>query len=382
MLTAVSPGVAAPLTRLALMPNPTHRAAVTAGPVIQRYADLTVGAQRYRVSDDGSMALGRYAKHFYAVPGKAMEANGALQSSGSVIRLYERPDDTLAVGRSDAMGDLVKVEIVKINPESPEDYEQGEFIEMPNDCRETCELVTGDDRLYAETRVNPQGKGFLYPDPEYMKGKIIFDWLVDDELPRLRSERAALEGSSGWFGSVNRKKKELDERIDQVATSTAAATTLHDELAVLIDTLKPLAERKKRGETLDEADVNRMIELTRQLNETATTYARTTSSYYFNLDPRTRTAVDEELGIGRFAAPEVGEAFVTPFGEGEAAPYHYGAVIMVSADGMDRLTFENYINPAAPAENTMWNLDMYGAETNTWDERWNADGTSTTMQVG
>jgi hypothetical protein len=349
--------------------------------VVQSHSHVAVNGKHYRVSDDRSVAWGADAKHFYALPAKAMTASAMLQESGSVIRLYEKAGDTLSLGAGGTGPDLVRVEIIEIDPKSTGEYDEGEFIDMPNDCRETCELVTGDANLFAETAPNPGGVGYLYPDPGYMKGRVVYDWLVRDELPRLRTERESLEGTGGLFGSVNRKKTALDRRVASITSSLAEATSRHDQMAAVIDELKPLAVRKKVGEKLDESQTARLLDLSHSLNDLAEKYTRGISVHYLELDPRSRAAVDESLGIGSFAAPGVGEAFVTPFGPGEAAPYHYGAVIMVSDDGNDRLTFENYINPGAPAQNTNWNLDMYG-KGDTWDERWNADGVSTTLQVG
>jgi hypothetical protein len=83
---------------------------------------------------------------------------------------------------------------------------------------------------------------------------------------------------------------------------------------------------------------------------------------YHNSSSESREIVDQQLGINRYANPNVGEAYVTrssqPLKAGQWN-FHYAPVIMKS--GSDNVTLENYADSTQLfVVNPEWNVQMYG----------------------
>ena len=101
---------------------------------------------------------------------------------------------------------------------------------------------------------------------------------------------------------------------------------------------------------------------------------------YDAMDPAARDAFDAAHGLNRYAAPNVGESFMSVRNDALTTAgfnFHWGGVIMVS--GGDRVTFENFARPGTGygTQNLLWYFDMYGPPTKagqTWHDRW-AEGT-------
>jgi hypothetical protein len=97
---------------------------------------------------------------------------------------------------------------------------------------------------------------------------------------------------------------------------------------------------------------------------------------YNAMNSTNRETFDMDHGLNRFAAPKVGESFMsvrddarTPLGFN----FHWGGVILVSSG--DRVTFENFARPGTSygTQNQFWYFDMYGPPTRvgqTWNDRW------------
>jgi hypothetical protein len=102
---------------------------------------------------------------------------------------------------------------------------------------------------------------------------------------------------------------------------------------------------------------------------------------YHAMIPAARQAFDQAHGINRYAAPNVGESYMSARNDALTSAgfnFHWGGVIMVSNG--DRVTFENFFRPGTSygSQNNLWYFDMYGppsaAGQQTWHDRW-AEGT-------
>jgi len=97
---------------------------------------------------------------------------------------------------------------------------------------------------------------------------------------------------------------------------------------------------------------------------------------YQAMTPAARDAFDAAHGINRYAAPNVGESYMSVRNDALTRAgfnFHWGGVIMVS--GGDRVTFENFARPGTSysTQNLLWYFDMYGPPTKagqTWHDRW------------
>lgn len=84
---------------------------------------------------------------------------------------------------------------------------------------------------------------------------------------------------------------------------------------------------------------------------------------YDALSPAEKENFDQDAGINRYAAPEIGEGYTMASG-GNDYPgemtwnFHWGGVIMVS--GGDRVTLENYATGDPEEKNDEWDFQMYG----------------------
>lgn len=101
---------------------------------------------------------------------------------------------------------------------------------------------------------------------------------------------------------------------------------------------------------------------------------------YLAMAAPAREAFDREHGLNRYAAPGVGESYMSDRDEALSTDnfnFHWGGVIMVA--GEDRMTLENFYRPGANynTQNALWYFDMYGPPSRpgqTWHDRW-AEGT-------
>jgi hypothetical protein len=100
---------------------------------------------------------------------------------------------------------------------------------------------------------------------------------------------------------------------------------------------------------------------------------------YQAMTPAAQDAFDMAHGINRYAAPNVGESYMSVRNDALTSAgfnFHWGGVVMVS--GGDRVTFENFARGGGyGAQNILWYFDMYGPPSKvgqTWHDRW-AEGT-------
>jgi hypothetical protein len=106
------------------------------------------------------------------------------------------------------------------------------------------------------------------------------------------------------------------------------------------------------------------------------TDAASARAAYHAMDPVAREAFGQGHGINRYAAPDVGESFMSRRDDSLTTAnfnFHWGAVVMVSAG--DRVTFENFARPGTDinTQNDLWYFDMYGPPAKagqTWHDRW------------
>jgi hypothetical protein len=96
--------------------------------------------------------------------------------------------------------------------------------------------------------------------------------------------------------------------------------------------------------------------------------------FYRSVPKEERDRIDKELGIGKYAEPEVGEGFVIVSGgeprsghatdePGHTWNFHWAGVVMKSLDRADTITLENDASTKAKGvENTEWRFQMYGRE--------------------
>jgi hypothetical protein len=102
----------------------------------------------------------------------------------------------------------------------------------------------------------------------------------------------------------------------------------------------------------------------------------TAQAAYQAMSSGAREAFDAAHGIGRHAAPSVGQSYMSARDDARTLHgfnFHWGGVVMVS--GGDRVTFENFARPGTGYEtrNDRWYFDMYGPPSKagqTWHDRW------------
>ncbi|HEU0016096.1 MAG TPA: hypothetical protein VFQ45_20630 [Longimicrobium sp.] len=110
------------------------------------------------------------------------------------------------------------------------------------------------------------------------------------------------------------------------------------------------------------------------------TDAASARAAYHAMDPAARDAFDQAHGINRYAAPGVGESFMSVRNDAMTTlgyNFHWGGVVMVA--GGDRVTFENFarLGTGYGTQNVLWYFDMYGPPTRagqTWHDRWAEGG--------
>lgn len=97
---------------------------------------------------------------------------------------------------------------------------------------------------------------------------------------------------------------------------------------------------------------------------------------YHAMSPTARDAFDLAHGINRYAAPNVGESYMSVRNDALTSAgfnFHWGGVVMAS--GGDRVTFENFFRAGLDydSQNNLWYFDMYGPPSKagqTWHDRW------------
>jgi Domain of unknown function (DUF4157) len=88
--------------------------------------------------------------------------------------------------------------------------------------------------------------------------------------------------------------------------------------------------------------------------------------YYSGLSIGERDKIDKEVGMNRWADPNVGEGFTISTG-GASKPgkknwnFHWAGVVMKSNKGTDYVTLENYAVGDSSVENRNWDYQMYGS---------------------
>ena len=97
---------------------------------------------------------------------------------------------------------------------------------------------------------------------------------------------------------------------------------------------------------------------------------------YHAMSSSAREAFDMAHVIYRYAAPNVGESYMSVRNDAltmSGFNFHWGGVVMVA--GGDRVTFENFARPGTGygTQNLLWYFDMYGPPSKagqTWHDRW------------
>lgn len=101
---------------------------------------------------------------------------------------------------------------------------------------------------------------------------------------------------------------------------------------------------------------------------------------YLAMTPAQRDAFDREHRLNRYAAPRVGESYLSARDDASTSAgfnFHWGGVIMVAEP--DRVTLENFARPGTTyaTQNPLWYFDMYGPPSRpgqTWHDRWAEGG--------
>ena len=284
--------------------------------LIQLYRSEPLYGERYRVSDDSSIAVRQenYGSHdLWAAPGKAEKSNKQLEGVKSGVRLEANYSNRITVPTlENGQKNLYKVRAINLDDD----------VCTPNmkiwaDCGRAARQVIGGNQGTRGVYKDPASGGrnpiwkttVKTPDPTVMKWQIL-----EDVLRRYEQQLG---------------RKLLDEKeIRQLKNDNNAKNSTK--------TRKKLADYFVR--------------------------------VYNQLPPEVRNDLDRRARINRWANPQVGQAYTISSG-GPAMPgreedtwnFHWAGVVMKSDDGRDNVTLENNSVSNYNAKNERWIFQMYGS---------------------
>ena len=257
--------------------------------------------QALRVSDDGFMATAHPPFHdAWAAPFLIEVANNRLQEAGSAIRLQTGSD--MISGPAPNSG--IRCELARVIPENTTTGSAGELMHVWADCGRAAREVMG-----VEASRHSEVVASYTEQVTPMWWFVLHGAILSEILPRGHSLRGPTTA---------------EERL----TEEAAPSRMRAEIF---------------RETLGES-------------------AGVAWRRYLNMSSEEREDFDRRTGINEYAQPNIGEAYVGH--SGFAAPgeriwnFHWAGVIMTS--GHDRMTLENFTVGDRQAQNTNWQLSMYG----------------------
>ncbi len=297
-------------------------------PVVQGFFEQERSGETWSQSDDMSVAVKQgYPNHeLYAKKGKVAESNKKLKAVGSGLELQETGTTDTFTNDSKETAELSKVE-VKNNTNATE----GDNMELWADCGKSNGVVVGSDKREAVYN-NPKGiESSADGSPSGMKLKIMKEWLHDKYSSATGPEQKAM-------GAVISEAKSYEAMLPAIVKEYHAASKESDK--------KMIAKRYF-------AYMNKISEVYWQ--------------YYNSLDETERDKIDQQIGINKFANPEVGQGYTTSSG-GKDIPgtstwnFHWGGVVMESDDKSDKIVLENYAVGDPSVENEDWEFAMYGTK--------------------
>lgn len=306
-----------------------HSGAITSGGggsgAAQAYMESEIDGAPAKVSKDLSLAtpMGGDKHTLYAEAGKIAESNAKLKAVGAQIRL-EETSETANV-KNDSQSKTLK----RVLPSNLANGESGEDMTMYADCGRASSMVMGGfDRNAVYNKLDGSSKQTdTKGDPSHMKYEIfthVFETLKND--PKYKDN------------------KRLQRYVNQFYKYRDQAYAMFDDIKAEPDEKKKARLRKKQS----------------------TAWSRMMDQYHL-LPKNTKEEFDAQIGINRFANPEVGQSYTTSSG-GNPFPgrrdstwnFHWGGVVMKSSDGKDNVTLENYAVGDWEAENNDWSFNMYG----------------------
>lgn len=320
----------------------------------------------YRHADDLSVVVD--SNHgLYAENGKVNAANQILQQVNSTIEL-KQTNTTKNFWEGNRLWKQRQATLYKIEAKNTKNNTEGDDMELYADCGRSCGEVMGNHNRHAVSN-NTNGGGsikssglgmvrsnvgmaFAGGNPAGMKIEIIQNYM------------------SNRYHDVNTSQYEKNA-ISQVYQN---AQPVHQQMDTYVQNynnpLNPIN------------DLNGYWPLIEQLSEIYL-------SWYNGKHGLTKEAIDQSLGINKYASPSVGQGFtMSTGGNGPSTwPFHWAGVIMTSNDNADKVVLENYSVNVWDKENTQWEFQMYGTQKKgqTFHEQHLASGTHkdlpTTMVV-
>jgi hypothetical protein len=331
-----------PADALALQRAVGNRAAAR---LLQRYAkrEYWFSNSTWRQADDMTVATcDQHPNHeLYAKAGKAAQANALLNAANSGIELVETStEDTFK-------SDTGSVTLKKIEARNKVNGTSGDTMTLYADCGRSASVVSGADvpdlkrqAIWSDEGVRTVSGG----SPTVMRIAIMKAWLEKEGIRKSLPAASAEEGA----------KNEADM---QEIFNTMEAGARHEA------EMESLATRKAAASTDEERDA-----LNAAYKKKADDAANAYWSYYNRRPEAERDAIDQALGINRYAEPAVGQGFTMASG-GSNVPnknrwnFHWGGVVMTSDDNRDRVVLENYSTSDWDEENDRWTFEMYGTKT-------------------
>ncbi|HEY8401456.1 MAG TPA: DUF4157 domain-containing protein [Cytophagaceae bacterium] len=302
----------------------TSGAAVTQGYFIKKHK-----SKRFKIADDLSLAVKiGYPNHLlYAKPGMVATANSKLKAVGSGIELIETStEETFTF-------DNKKEKLKKVLPKNTQNNTKGNKMKLWADCGKSNSVVVGGSSRKAIYKDGSTLEKTSSGSPSSMKAEIMQNW-----LNKKYSDVNTSTSTKSKIKSILDSAKVYDTEISKVLTDYSKAKT-DTEKETLADKYHSLVDQK--AEKLWE--------------------------YYNSLPSSTRDSIDKELGINRYATPEIGQGYTTSSGGSPVAGYenntwnfHWGGVVMESTDTKDKVVLENYAVGNASVENKKWEFAMYG----------------------
>ena len=249
----------------------------------------------------------------------------------------------------------------------------------------TSQWVIGSDARVAETGLmvtSVTDRHVCYAEPALIASANL---ILEAKLSGVRLRAGAAAGPSGPAPDGSGVKSTV-ECIAQVQSATSSGETWTDcgrmsrEVQGAAGTDTPA-----RGFYRDSAGTERETTPSRSTTSIRDealvgaglgTDAASARAAYHAMDATAREAFDMAHGLNRYAAPNVGESYMSVRNDALTSAgfnFHWGGVIMVSSG--DRVTFENFYRAGLNygSQNLLWYFDMYGPPSRpgqTWHDRW------------
>jgi len=318
--------------------------------------------QHAGVTRDGGMGAERHAHEIADVVASGGNARGLLGGHGDAVAPAVRNYTEMSVADQTARGQWMVGSAARV-------AETGRMVTSVTD-RHVCfadpqlisdaNLVLRAKRSAVQVRAGAPGPSGEAPDGSGPKATVqvvtnVISQSGGDNYADCGRMSREVQGSSGTDESTRGVYRDNAGTEHETPTGTHAPTTIRDEVLVAAG-LGPTPEA-----------------------------ARTA---YLAMAPAQRDAFDQQHRINRYAAPGVGESYVSARDDASTTAgfnFHWGGVIMVAEP--DRVTLENFARPGTNygTQNPLWYFDMYGPPTRsgqTWHDRWAEGGGREGVGVG